>query len=77
MFKTNILYMRRQREVERKGVVYSPTLVQIPIELKQRAKLYGINISVICNEALEKKLLEIELMVDHESGSDTITETNA
>ncbi len=55
------------RTIERQKTVYSPTLIQIPLDLKQRAKRHGLVISRVCNEALARKVEEIE---------ESITNTN-
>lgn len=44
--------------IERKGVVFSPTTVQIPLNLKIEAKGKGISLSATLKEALENKLKE-------------------
>ncbi|MDD5511737.1 MAG: hypothetical protein PHI12_13140 [Dehalococcoidales bacterium] len=53
-----------KRVVERKGELYSPTLIQIPVELKRQAKEHGINLTKVLVDALQDKLDEVERIAD-------------
>jgi post-segregation antitoxin (ccd killing protein) len=44
----------------RGNVVYSPTLVDLEVNLKTTAKSLGINISETCREAIADKVVKIQ-----------------